>query len=543
MSEDYLRHSRTLTNNSNLPYNQGIFNRTIIYLEDKILSFSGGQPLTLHGLPSPDRTNELRDDLPREVAAEYAYDVNSLEEIVANRTPLLTDDQREAYQNILLLLDQQSTGHIVFLDALGGTRKTFLLNLLLAKVRTHSDIAIAVASSGIAATLLTGGKTAHSTFKLPLNLHNADQPTCATEKASAKAELLRLAKLIVWDECTMSHKKAFEALNTTLQDIRNNDLLMGGLTVVLAGDFRQKLPIIQKGTRADEIHACLKSSRTLRPHVRKLHLRKNMRVHRFQDENAGQYSDLLLRIGNGQLPRNPENGLITIPCGKLTPTLDELQDQVFPSLAQNYTDIHWLSERAILAPTNESVYLINDNLLKLIPTQERHYISIDTTVKIDDAVNYSTEFLNSLNPTGLPPYILTLKIGAPIMLLRNLDPPKLCNGTKLIVRQLRANVIEATIAVGQYEGEHVFLPRIPLIPSDTTIPFKRLQFPVRTCFAMTINKSQGQTLNTVGLYLASHCFSQRQFYVACSRVSTPENICILAETNETANVVYTEILS
>ena len=104
----------------------------------------------------------------------------------------------------------------------------------------------------------------------------------------------------------MSHKKAFEALNTTLQDIRNNDLLMGGLTVVLAGDFRQKLPIIQKGTRADEIHACLKSSRTLRPHVRKLHLRKNMRVHRFQDENAGQYSDLLLRIGTANYPVIPK---------------------------------------------------------------------------------------------------------------------------------------------------------------------------------------------------------------------------------------------
>ena len=88
----------------------------------------------------------------------------------------------------------------------------------------------------------------------------------------------------------------------------------------------------------------------------------------------------------------------------MDPTLSALksQDQVLPSLAQNYTDIHWLSERAILAPTNESVYFINDNLLKLIPTQERHYISIDTIVEIDDAVNYPTEFLNSLNPTELP---------------------------------------------------------------------------------------------------------------------------------------------
>ena len=97
--------------------------------------------------------------------------------MVDHRTPLLTLDQRTAYDAILQLA-RDETGSIVFLDAPGGTGKTFLLNLLLAKIRLQGDIAIAVASSGIAATLLSGGKTAHSTFKLLLNLHNTDRPTC-----------------------------------------------------------------------------------------------------------------------------------------------------------------------------------------------------------------------------------------------------------------------------------------------------------------------------------------------------------------------------
>ena len=128
------------------------------------------------------------------------------------------------------------------------------------------------------------------------------------------------------------------------------------------------------------------------------------------------------------------------------------------------------------------------------------------------------------------------------MLLRNIDAPKLCNGTKLTVVRLCHNVIEATICTGQYAGEIVFIPRISLIPSDCNIPFKRLQFPVKLSFAMTINKSQGQTLKTVGLSLQTKCFAHEQFYVACLRVSSPRNIFVLTETPKTANVVYREVL-
>ncbi|CAH1115442.1 unnamed protein product [Psylliodes chrysocephalus] len=319
------------------------------------------------------------------------------------------------------------TGGIFFLDALGGTGKMFLISLILATIRSQNGIALALASSGIAATLLEGGRTTHSALKLPLNMQINQTPTCKLSRNSAMAKVLQQSKLIVWDQCTMAHKKPLETLDRTLQDFRMNQNWFGGAMILLACDFRQTLPVIPRSTPADELNACSKSF-ILWKDVKTLKLNINMRVE-LQNEQFGEYFSKQL-------------------------------------LAK------------VLAAKNVDVNEINFHIQNKIAGELMIYKSIDSVTNQDDVVNYPTEFLNSLELPGLPPHNLQLKIGSVIIMLRNINQPRLCNGTRLAVKKLMNNVIEATILKGKYKGEDVLIPRIPLIPNDMPFDFKRLKFPI-----------------------------------------------------------------
>ena len=265
-----------------------------------------------------------------------------------------------------------------------------------------------------------------------------------------------------------------------------------------------------------------------------------MRVHLQCDASVENFAKQLMDIGNGNMQIDERTQCITLPANfcKLTESKDELVQKVFHNIAQNYKNHQWLSTRAILAAKNIDVNAINVNIQNEIPGETTTYKSIDTVVNQDEVVNYPTEFLNSLDFPGIPPHVLSLKIGVPIILLRNINPPRLCNGTRLSVKKLMNNVIEATILTGKYKGEDVLLPRIPMIPTDMAFEFKRLQFPVRLAFAMTINKAQGQSLQVCGLNLENPCFSHGQLYVACSRVGKPSDLFVYAPDGKTRNIVY-----
>ena len=127
----------------------------------------------------------------------------------------------------------------------------------------------------------------------------------------------------------------------------------------------------------------------------------------------------------------------------------------------------------------------------------------------------------------MPSHKLALKIGSPIIMLRNLNPDDgLCNGTRLICRTFSPHVIDAEIVNGAHAGRRVFIPRIELMPSDSTFPFtlRRRQFPVRLCYCMTTNKAKSQTLDFVGLYLPNQVFSHGQLYVGLSRAGSADRI-------------------
>ena len=538
LTEDFKHRAQLQMPGVELDFTNEMFNQALIAIEDKVMEL-GGRDLSIFGLPRPDRTHAI-DAMTREVLRETSYHIPALENYVTTNEPKLLPDQRTAYNMICDSVVQQR-GEMFFLNAPGGTGKTFVTALLLAKARSQKRVSLAVASSGIAATLLAGGRTAHATFKLPLNLATNDSPTCNISKGSSTARVLQLCQLIIWDECTMSHKAAFEAVDRTLQDIRGNNRLMGGVTFVMAGDFRQTLPVITRGTRADEIKACIKSSVLWRS-VMQLTLSTNMRAQLLGDPAGGEFAEKLLQLGNGQVSLDAEGQLSVAQISQCVASVAELQEQVFPNLHQHYKNHRWLRERAILAPKNDMVHTINAQLITKVPGAVHTYNSVDTVQDEDQVVHYPVEFLHSLNPPGVPPHRLQLKEGAPIMLLRNMDPPKLCNGTRLVVKKLMPHVIEATIITGCASGEDVFIPRIPIIPTDMPFNFKRLQFPIKLSFAMSINKAQGQTLKVAGLHLGEPCFSHGQLYVGCSRVGTERNLYILAPNKKTKNIVYPEAL-
>jgi ATP-dependent DNA helicase PIF1 len=357
------------------------------------------------------------------------------------------------------------------------------------------------------------------------------------------AKVLQQTAIILLDECTMTHKKSLEAIHHTMQDLRGNQNIFDGALILLSGDFRQTFPVIPRSTPADEINACLKSSFVWR-YVRKLTLNINMRVQLQNDQSADRFSKQLLETGNSKVQIDNTNGLISLPNNFCTifQSKEELIERVFPNIIQNHRNHNWLSERAILAPKNVQVNDINYLILEKLPGAVISYKSIDIALNEDDAVNYPVEFLNSLEPPGIPPHFLNLKVGSSIILLRNFNAPKLCNGTRLAVKILMPNLIEATILTGKAKGEFVLIPRIPLIPTDMPFEFKWLQFPVRLSFAMSINKAQGQTLQVCGLDLEEPCFSHGQLYVVCSRVDTPNCLFVYAPNEQTKNIVYTNVL-
>ena len=195
--------------------------------------------------------------------------------------------------------------------------------------------------------------------------------------------------------------------------------------------------------------------------------------------------------------------------------IEAMFQAVYHDFLNYFYDPHYIKNRAVVTPYYETANDFNEYTLGLLPGPIRTYLSSE---KIADSPmtpeslkeSYPTEFLNKLTFSGLPNRRLNLKIGCVIMLLRNISQfTRLCNGTRLLVCQMAPNVIEAVIISGDHIGDRVFIPRIILIAQNKKLPFilSRKQFSVRVCYAMTINKSQGQSLDHVGIFLPKPVFS------------------------------------
>lgn len=553
MSEDITR--------KNKYYSQPCVFEKALQLIESLLQHHGKSLQDYPGMPIPSENFTHLQELSKIMMEELSYRKEEQCERANNYEKQMNADQIKVYTEVIEnVLSEESEQTLFFLDGPGGTGKTFLYNAILAKIRSEGKIALAVASSGIAAELLEGGRTAHSRFKIPIPI--LPTSTCNISRQSELAKLLTQTSIIIWDEAPMLHRFVYECVHRTLCDLLKNDKHFGGKVVLLGGDFRQVLPVIRHASQAEIIESNLQRS-FLWAHVKHVHLTINMRVKTSQNRESAEankaFERYLLSIGNGSEEIHSDIGFAKIKLPQeicIQPDdrgIDNLIDTVFPDLNNaGFTEQMYM--RAILTCRNENVDNINNKVMTRFNSGEsKVYLSADAVGDPSQANLYPTEFLNTLTPSGLPPHKLYLKYNAPIILLRNLNPREgLLNGTRLRVLNLGDRVMEAQIMIGRNKGKRVFIPRITLTPSDSGLPFdlKRRQFPVKPAFAMSINKSQGQTLDFVGLDLSRDVFTHGQLYVAISRVRSFHSISVLPDPSSsdgqnffTDNIVYREVLA
>ncbi|RCV06716.1 hypothetical protein SETIT_1G185800v2 [Setaria italica] len=266
-----------------------------------------------------------------------------------------SDDERtrDHYRE---LTEEQNLGfgeeHLKIINTLnaeqraGGTGKTYLYKALLVR---SMDLIVVATTSSIAASIMPGGRTAHYRFKTPIKL--GDSTMCSFTKQTK------------WDS------RVVEALDRTLQDVMGCTDPFGGKVMLFRGDFRQVLPVMARGTRAQITDATL------------------MRSYIWESKTS----------------------------------IDTLIDRVFPNLHCEYTSAAYMRELAILSTRNEHVDAVNAFMIERFPGNKKVYYSFDS-IEDDLWNNYPLDFLNSITPNGLPPHELTIKKNCPVILLRNLDP-------------------------------------------------------------------------------------------------------------------------
>ncbi|XP_071740446.1 uncharacterized protein [Rutidosis leptorrhynchoides] len=287
----------------------------------------------------------------------------------------------------------------------------------------------------------------------------------------------------------MTQRFDFEALDKTLRDIlgtkddANRLKLFGGMPILLGGDFRQILLVIPKGKQQEVIHACINRS-DLWQHCQLHTLSCIMQVneYNYDDEHDTQkhsFNKWVLDVGEGKVQARCKDGedeptWIKIPNDYIVRSekspIETIVDTIFPDYTVRQEDEEHLRERAILTPQNDDIEQINKHMFKKLHGATMTFKSSDeickgSTDNIEQHHAYPVEFLNKLNFPGVPPHKLKLKIGQPIMLLRNLSPSAgMCNETRLIITDFQKFVLQARIITGSHVGK---MPR-----STIRSPFK-----------------------------------------------------------------------
>ncbi|XP_071909650.1 uncharacterized protein [Coffea arabica] len=314
-----------------------------------------GKNITDYQLVPRDLMNAYSTCLTKKVEYERNISIPPEDILLSSK---VNSQQKYAY-DLILQTCFSSLSHSFFIDGPRGTGQKFLYRSLLATLRSQGHIAIAVATPRIAASILPGGRTAHSRFKIPLDFSKSK--TCQLNKQGSVAKLVSQSKSILWDKASMARQETVEAFDDLLRDIMESNLPFGGKVVVFGGNFQLTLPVIEQSTKEVLLQSCLLNS-PLWPRLHKLKLTENKRA--ILDP---QFSEFLLSVGERKEPVDL-NEEITLSRDLVIPYYDKEES------------LNSKINRCILAPKNSSVDELNDILIRRFLGKLYSYTSTDKTV-------------------------------------------------------------------------------------------------------------------------------------------------------------------
>ncbi len=423
-------------------------------------------------------------------------------------------EQSHAMSQLLAIAQDAAVfAKVITILAPAGTGKTFFVQEAVKILEQVGLTSMCVAASCLASTLLPNGRTAHQAFKIPLMCD--DHSYCNWSRELRRQ--IAAVSVFFWDEVSMVSCAIAETVDRSLRQLMGIDVLFGGKVMVFLGDFRQLPPVIRKGN--GEQVSLMGSAWFQRS--KRISFTQNFR------SNDSIYAVLLEDVGDGSMEA------IDIPERCVAANVEELIDRVYGDDVTAELN----SRNMILAYTIDQCATVNDAVFRRISC-DGAFIShaADDLSACRSPDEYPAEYVGSLHVHGAPPAELSLKIQARYMILRNLDPPYVCNGVLAMCLSSTRLICSLKLLSGPGMGHIVKLPRVSFLVSSeqSGLPFafSRRQFPIAPSYCVTVHKSQGQSLNKIGIIAETDSFAHGQVYVALSRVGSWDQMVFYSPRDE-----------
>lgn len=388
-------------------------------------------------------------------------------------------------------IDAVRGGKHTCLTGPAGTGKSFTIDRL--KELYPYSLSI-TASTGIAAVNV-GGMTIHSWAGLRMGTDTARYlAKCITDRKGRAYDKIISARRLVIDEISMMSADLFDKMDEVLRLVRKCDEPFGGIQLLAVGDFLQLPPVIREKDDDDQTHFWDKPSGRRFAFESRAWKEGGIQVHELKTivrQADAKFAVVMNKIRRGVL----DDEVLAMLQSRVS--ADDPDPHIRPVKANGY---------------NREVEAINQRELQKLKSPVR-------TFKAEDSGNPA--FVEQIRKHCIAPELLSVKQGAQVMLLRNLDTEGgLVNGSVGIVQDFAPDGLPLVEFNGQVEKVE---PATWKIERDGEVLASRTQIPLKLAWAMTIHKSQGQTIDKLEVDLRS-AFEAGQAYVALSRCRKLEGL-------------------